>query len=200
MNKPIVLGTDEFITEAAIQDTNAKIFPAGTILVAMYGEGKTRGKATELGIAAATNQACAALLRPDNDTKLRSYVKYWFEYNYLRLRKQAAGGVQPNLNLAMIKRLKFPLPPHDEVAKIVDLLASDLDIVDTTRQEFDEMRRSVSALRQSVLKAAFEGRLVAQDPRDEPAEQLLARLSEQHQAQTETRRMRKTGGATTFAE
>ena len=178
VNYPIVLKADQFITNAAIEETNAKIFPPGTILVAMYGEGKTRGKATELAIAAATNQACAALLQPGNETELKSYVKYWFEYNYLELRKQAAGGVQPNLNLEMIKRLRLPIPPREEMLEVVATLAADFDSFAATSYEMDTLNKSISGLRQSVLKTAFEGRLVEQDPRDEPADKLLARLND----------------------
>jgi type I restriction enzyme S subunit len=182
VNNPVVLEAAEFITNAAIEETNAKIFPPGTILVAMYGEGKTRGKATELGIAAATNQACAALLQPENETELRSYVKSWFEYNYLELRKQAAGGVQPNLNLEMIKRLRLPIPPREEMLEIVATLVANIDSFATTSYEMDQLHASTTGLRQSVLRAAFEGRLVDQDPSDEPADRLLARLGERADA------------------
>jgi type I restriction enzyme S subunit len=193
VNSSLVLEAEQFITNAAIDETNAKIFPPGTILVAMYGEGKTRGKATELAIAAATNQACAALLRPGNETELRSYVKYWFEYNYLELRKQAAGGVQPNLNLEMIKRLRLPIPPREEMLEVVAILAADFDSFAATSYEMDTLNKSIAGLRQSVLKNAFEGHLVEQDPRDEPADQLLVRLSKQTEAPVHIRSRRPKG-------
>ncbi|MBK9211211.1 MAG: restriction endonuclease subunit S [Anaerolineales bacterium] len=62
LNDLFVNEANEFVTEAALKETNVKIFPKGTLLVAMYGEGKTRGKVSELIIDATTNQACAALV------------------------------------------------------------------------------------------------------------------------------------------
>ncbi|HEY9720517.1 MAG TPA: restriction endonuclease subunit S [Oscillatoriaceae cyanobacterium] len=62
LNSLFVDGADKMVTETALQETNVKVFPPGTLLVAMYGEGKTRGKVSELTIAAGTNQACAALV------------------------------------------------------------------------------------------------------------------------------------------
>jgi type I restriction enzyme S subunit len=147
----------------------------------MYGEGKTRGKATELGIAAATNQACAALLQPEDDPQLRSYVKHWFEYNYLELRKQAAGGVQPNLNLEMIRRLRIPIPPREEMLEIVTALGGHFDSFAATTYELERLNHDVAGLKQSVLKAAFGGHLVEHDERDESAGGLLARLNQLNQ-------------------
>ena len=200
VNEPIVLTADQFITKAAIEETNAKVFPQGTILVAMYGEGKTRGKATELGIAAATNQACAALLQPDNDPALKSYVKYWFEYNYLELRKRAAGGVQPNLNLEIIKHLRIPIPPPDEMATIVSQLSDEFGDAVATSHELGEARNAAGGLRQSLLKAAFQGRLIEQESHDEPAYRLLVRLSELDDTAIRPRGARRQRGATLAAE
>ena len=79
-----------YITSRAIQDTNCVVYPKGTLIVAMYGEGKTRGQVSELGIEAATNQACAAICPFEKEFK--NYLKLFFESNYLRLRALAEGG------------------------------------------------------------------------------------------------------------
>ncbi len=177
VNARRITEANEFITRSAIDETNAKVFPAGTLIVAMYGEGKTRGKVSELGIAAATNQACAALLCADLEPGLKGYLRLFFEQHYDELRGQAAGGVQPNLNLSLIKQTVLPLPPQAETREICNQVAVQLSQAEALRLELSRRRSAATALRQSILKAAFSGQLVPQDPRDEPASALLARLA-----------------------
>lgn len=177
VNSAIVTESSERITEAAIRETNCKVFPAGTLLVAMYGEGKTRGRATVLGIAAATNQACAALQFPIESEPLRRWIRYWLEFNYLMLRKQAAGGVQPNLNMSLIRNLRVPIPPITEQIEVVQILDGSFDGSSETATTLKQLTTVSSATRQSILKAAFEGRLVEQDEHEEPADVALVRLN-----------------------
>jgi type I restriction enzyme S subunit len=179
VNASRITEATELITRAAIDETNAKVFPAGTLIVAMYGEGKTRGKISELGIAAATNQACAALLCADLEPEVKGYLRLFFEQHYDELRGQAAGGVQPNLNLSLIKQTVLPLPPQPEAREICNQVAIQLSQAEALRLELTRRRAAATALRQSILKAAFSGQLVPQDPRDEPASALLARLAAQ---------------------
>ena len=100
--------TEETITELAIRETNCKLFPAGTILVAMYGQGDTRGKAAILQQAAATNQACAAIL--PNDGYDAEFILTQLNLRYKDLRLQSLGGNQKNLSLKIIKSYKLPVP------------------------------------------------------------------------------------------
>ena len=103
-SQSVVLSAEEFVTDAAIAVHRLKIFPAGTLLVAMYGEGKTRGQVTELGLDATINQACAAIV-VDESLARRSFIKLALQANYFEMRELAEGGNQPNLNLSKIKKL-----------------------------------------------------------------------------------------------
>jgi len=67
-----------------------KIFSPGTLLLAMYGEGKTRGQVTELKLNATCNQACAAIIVHEKKA-LRSFVKLRLQENYEETRKAASG-------------------------------------------------------------------------------------------------------------
>lgn len=107
------------ITEYALENTSLMIYPAHTLIVAMYGQGKTRGQVSELLIDATVNQACAALGNIVIDESLISYIYYCFLFNYEVLRKKAEGTSQPNLNLGKIKETLIPFPPLAEQKRIV---------------------------------------------------------------------------------
>lgn len=104
-------GVEENITETAIKETNCKVFPAGAILVAMYGQGDTRGKAAILPFEAATNQACAAIMPSPahNEVFLNAQLQLLYE----DMRAKSLGGNQKNLSLGIIKSMKVILPPME---------------------------------------------------------------------------------------
>jgi type I restriction enzyme S subunit len=173
LNQRIVREPTELVTAKALKETNLTVYPAGTLLVAMYGEGKTRGKCAELEIEAATNQAIAALEFAEESVCCRAFVRMFLEKNYEDVRRQSSGGVQPNLNLSLIKRVVVPLPPIAEQARIVDEVEKRLSVVDEIESQVETNLARAIRLRQSVLRHAFEGKLVPQDPLDEPAGVLL---------------------------
>ncbi|MFL0167512.1 restriction endonuclease subunit S [Candidatus Clostridium helianthi] len=117
---------NNFITKFAIENTNIKIYPKHTLLIAMYGQGKTRGQISELLIDATINQACAALENIVAEENLRKYILYFQIYNYDVSRTGAEGSAQPNLNLDKVRNILVPLPPLEEqkriVAKIEEML------------------------------------------------------------------------------
>ena len=125
-SKRYVEQVDTLITQYALDNTSLKLYPAHTLIVAMYGQGKTRGQITELLIPATTNQACAALESYKYREATTKYVYYCFLFNYEKLRERAEGTSQPNLNVQKIKETIIPLPPFEEqhriVAKIEELL------------------------------------------------------------------------------
>jgi type I restriction enzyme S subunit len=141
-----ILATEEYITQAAVKNSNAKIFPAGAILVAMYGEGKTRGQIGRLTFPAATNQACAALINAELPRQTSQYIFNFLLSQYFRLRMESFGGNQPNLNLSVIKRWKVPLPPLAEQQEIVRRVESLFALADQLEQRLAQARRQVIRL------------------------------------------------------
>lgn len=117
-----ITDTVEKITAAGLQNSSAKLFPPGTLLMAMYGQGKTRGQVAKLSIDAATNQACAAIqLRDKHD------VDFYFQYlisQYEELRELGNAGTQKNLNGGIIKGLGVPVPPYCEQRRIAQILST----------------------------------------------------------------------------
>jgi type I restriction enzyme S subunit len=149
----------QFITPAALTETSVKLFPAGTLLVAMYGEGKTRGSVAELAVEATTNQACAAIRLNDNDSNHRAWIRLALEANYWHMRRLASGGVQPNLNLTIVRAIRVPVPNNEVRTSL--LQARDKAEQGRRRLESEAIRlkQRNDALRRSLLEAAFAGQL-----------------------------------------
>ena len=152
---PFVREAESFITEKALLETNCTIYPKHTLLVAMYGQGKTRGQVTELLIDAATNQACAAIVIPEQFLQTNHFTKLVIRENYHRIRELAQGGSQPNLNLSKIKSSLVPLPPLAEQAAIVERVEALMTTCRLLEAEIEHARTHAAHLLQAVLKEAF---------------------------------------------
>jgi len=152
VNGDYVDEASEFVTKLALAETNLTLYPVGTLLIAMYGEGKTRGKCAELRVPATTNQALAAL---QVTSAVRGYVRQFLELNYEEMRKVASGGVQPNLNLSLVRAVCVPLPPLAEQTRIVAEVDRHLSIVRGVEAEVDVNLQRAQALRQAVLAKSF---------------------------------------------
>lgn len=101
--------SDEKISKLGYEKTSVKLLPKHTVLIAMYGQGKTRGMTGYLLNKATTNQACAALIPLDIINP--KYLWYAMINSYDRLRNMAKGGTQPNLSVSLIKDFEIILPP-----------------------------------------------------------------------------------------
>ena len=164
---PFIAKASNFITQKAIEETNCLVYPKGTLVIAMYGEGKTRGQISELLIDAATNQACAAV-RPYSEAT-KKYLKLFFEGNYLHIRALAEGGNQQNLSVGKIQNYEIPLPPLDEQKRILDKAKELLLQIDNIEVGKSVCQKYINQAKSKVLDLAIHGKLVSQDPNDEPA-------------------------------
>lgn len=169
INKP-----SDYVTEKAIKKTNLKIYPQKTLLIALYGEGKTRGKCSELAFDSTINQAIAAIVLKGSEEKLRKYLKFYFTKNYAELREQAVGGAQPNLNLGIIQNIVIPIPSsEEEINLITDEMDLQFSIIENLEKTILNTIVKAGIIKKSILRKAIEGKLVEQDFNDEPAMELL---------------------------
>jgi len=152
-----ITDTIEKITEAGLKNSSAKLFPPGTLLMAMYGQGKTRGQVARLGIEAATNQACAAiLLQEGHDTD------FYFQYlssQYEAIRELGNAGTQQNLSGGILKTVSVYVPPITEQHRISKILATwDQAIAATERLLVNSLKQTQSLIHHLLLKPALQGR------------------------------------------
>lgn len=159
--KAFVEVAEQFVSDLALRECTLKIFPPGTLLLAMYGEGKTRGQVTELKISATCNQACAAITC-DEDKINRNFLKMLLMENYQETRKAAAGGNQPNLNLNKVREITIALPSLSEQHEIVHRVEQLFAYADTIEKQVNSALSRVNNLTQSILAKAFRGELTAQ--------------------------------------
>jgi type I restriction enzyme, S subunit len=116
--------TEQFITKEGLDNSPAKLLPRGTLLMALYGQGKTRGKVGILGIEAATNQACAAISL--SRSAVPEFIFLFLSSQYDAIRKLSNIGNQENLNSALVRSIPVALPPPTEQRAIATAL-SDVD-------------------------------------------------------------------------
>ncbi len=155
LNDGYVYDTEEKITDEAIACSSAKIFPANTIAIAMYGA--TIGKVGILGMEAATNQACACGI-------CLEALAYKFLFYYARSQKgafigKAKGGAQPNISQEIIKTHFIPLPPLAEQQRIVDRIESIFAKLDEAKERAQEVVDGFEMRKSAILHKAFTGEL-----------------------------------------
>lgn len=153
VNGSVIADTEEKISEEAIIAARLKIYPPETVLVAMYGQGKTRGQVGILERPAATNQACAALVARD-----RIHPRFLFHQllvSYDRLRDQGRGGNQPNLNAGMIKNFPIYVPDFLRQQEFVDKM----QILEQQIARIYLNKDYLSSLFASLQHRAFRGEL-----------------------------------------
>jgi type I restriction enzyme S subunit len=155
----VITETDEFITQAGLDGSAAKLLPPGTLLMAMYGQGVTRGKVAVLGIEASCNQACAAMTATDVKVAPR-YLYHYLASQYEAIRSLAHGGQQQNLNLDIVRKINIAVPPTvDEQVEIVEIL----DALDSKTDLHRRKRVVLDQLFKSLLHTLITGEISADD-------------------------------------
>jgi type I restriction enzyme S subunit len=144
-------GASESITKDGLKNSAAKLLPAGTLLIALYGQGKTRGKTAMLGIAAATNQACAAITL--HAAVSREFIFYSLVSQYERIRGLSNTGNQENLNGSLVRSIPVLLPPSDEQRAIAEALSD----VDALLAGLDRLIAKKRDLKQAAMQQLLTG-------------------------------------------
>ncbi len=148
INKEIIYCTEENISEYAIKNTTAKIYPKGSVLLAMYGQGSTRGKAAILEVESSANQACA-IINSTNYSNIFLFFTLKCSYDYLR--SISKGGNRDNLSLTEIKKLTIINPPLNEQKEF----ESKYNYITNLKESYKSSLNVLETLFQSVLQNAF---------------------------------------------
>lgn len=155
-----IRATRECISQEGLQNSSAVVHPPGTVLLAMIGEGKTRGQAAILDIDAAHNQNSASI-RVSEAGLVPEYVYYFLEFQYLQTRRRGEGSNQPALNKERVRAITLPIPPLEEQREIVRRVEATFKLSDAIEKRVRAASARAGRLKQSILARAFCGELVA---------------------------------------
>ena len=160
----IVHDIEESITQGAIDNSSAKLFPVGTLLIALYGA--TVGKLGVLPHAAATNQAVCAIF-PDDDLD-QKYLFWFLRYARSDLLNQAIGGAQTNISQEILRNLQVPIAPLAQQIRIVAEIEKQLSRLDEAVASLKRVKANLKCYQAAVLKAAVEGKLTEEWRKQNP--------------------------------
>ncbi|QPK80010.1 restriction endonuclease subunit S [Corynebacterium lizhenjunii] len=153
VNGRVITHTEEHISQEALQHSSCKLNRIGSSIVAMYGQGATRGRAGMLVIEAATNQACA-VVSPHQQAD-DYYVFKCLVNSYEDLRGLGRGGTQPNLNLSLVKSFEIPFPRAADRSWATEIL----QCADSIDNQLDRTLKLMSELKNALATRAFQGEL-----------------------------------------
>jgi len=159
VNYGTIASTEERITKEGLDNSSAKMLPVGTLLMAMYGQGVTRGRVAILGISAATNQACAAITPRSEDEVSTNFLYHFLEFHYGRLRQRGHGANQPNLSMTLLKQFPVYYPQRPEQNAIVDMLRA----VDDKRGVHERERATLMGLSQALADQLMSAQIRVHD-------------------------------------
>ena len=173
LNDGLITNIPEKITEDAVANSSAKINPTGSVLIAMYGA--TIGKLGILTFPATTNQACCACIEYFAITQ--KYLFYFLLSHRDMFIAKGGGGAQPNISKEIIVNTAIPLPPLAEQERIVTEIERWFTLIDQLEQGKSDLQTVIKQTKSRVLYLAIHGKLVPQNPNDEPAIELLKRIN-----------------------
>ena len=173
LNDGLITNIPEKITEDAVANSSAKINPAGSVLITMYGA--TIGKLGILTFPATTNQACCACIEYFAITQ--HYLFYFLLSHRDKFIAKGGGGAQPNISKEIIVNTEIPLPPLSEQERIVAEIERWFALIDQIEQDKSDLQTVIKQAKGKILDLAIHGKLVPQAPNDEPAVELLKRIN-----------------------
>jgi restriction endonuclease S subunit len=168
-----IAGTRETITDAGLGNRSRRLHPPGTVLLAMYGEGKTRGQAAILDVEAATNQAVAAV-RLDRARMRPEFLYLCLMRQYDEVRTFGRGGQQLNLNKALVQAIEVPCPPIERQGELIQEIEGYLRVCGELDEALSTAKRLGSAARVALLRDSLGGHLAPVVPRDSRGDAALS--------------------------
>lgn len=156
-----ICSSEEKITCEAVKNTSVRLSPPGTLLMAMYGQGITRGRVAILNISATYNQACVAI--SPNEMLLNVYLRLFFMAGYHAIRDGGNETSQMNLNADIVRKFKILVPSLSEQKEIVSYLDCHLPQIEMLVEKADSVIALLQERRTALISAAVTGKIDVRD-------------------------------------
>jgi type I restriction enzyme S subunit len=185
--------SDTFISSAEATYSEAglaqsRLWPIGTMCITIAAN---IGKTAILSIEACFPDSIVGFLSGADEVSIR-YVEYFMRSVQQKLEDEAPATAQKNINLEILSKVRIPIPPIQEQCQIVYMLDSTLSAALGNDRSIELGLKRSTIQYQNILRAAFSGELVPQDPNDEPASVLLARIRAERADREKQPKIRKT--------
>lgn len=160
VNRPEVTHADQFVTALAAQECHLPQVKSGSVLVAITGQGKTRGRATVLAFDATINQHLA-FIHPQQSLLLPWFLKWtlFAAYDFLRSISDDAGGTKGALTCEEVANLRVPVPPVREQAIILAKIAASVERLDSLQAVAKNTISLIKERRSTLISAAVTGQI-----------------------------------------
>jgi len=197
----IIKETRETIGKEGYKNSSVRMLPVGTVLLAMIGEGKTRGQTAILDLEATINQNIAAIIISHGLISSK-YLWYWFQCQYEFTREIGGGSGPQALNCQRVRELSLNLPPIEEQQEIVRRVEEMFKLADVAEKRVGIATSRTEKLTQAILAKAFRGELVPTEAElarregrsYETASELLARIKSEIDAKQTSQKVRRNRG------
>lgn len=160
VNQYEVTQADQFVTEIALRDCHLPLVKSGSVLIAITGQGKTRGQAVVLSIDATVNQHIA-YISPDSLRLSPWFLRWVFAaaYEFLRSISDDIGGTKGALTCEDVANFRMPVPPIDEQAGIVSYIVSKISQLDKLHNATKQTMALLKERRATLISAAVTGQI-----------------------------------------
>lgn len=152
VNQGYILEPSTYITKTAYENSSAKWIPKKALVMALAGQGKTKGMVAQLGIDTTCNQSMGAIIPDDLDYS--RYLFWWITSNYQNIRNMAGGDLRDGLNLEHLGDMSCPLPNKDEIQKIANFLDYETAKIDSLIEKQQKLIELLKEKRQAVISHA----------------------------------------------
>lgn len=152
VNDPLITEPSAFITEEALRNSSARWVPANSLLIALAGQGKTKGMVAQLAFRSTCNQSMAAII-PNEQTNVR-FLFWWLTSNYQNIRNLAGGDLRDGLNLELLGSIDCPALPFPEQTLIASFLDEETKKIDALIAEQQRLVESLKGKRRAIIALA----------------------------------------------
>ena len=152
VNQSLILEPSTYITNDALQNSSAKWIPKGSLVLALAGQGKTKGMVAQTGIDTTCNQSMAAIVFNEKD--FARFIFWWLTSNYQNIRNMAGGDLRDGLNLEHLGNIKCPQPTINEAINIASFLDHETAQIDTLIEKQQTLIQLLKEKRQAVISHA----------------------------------------------